>query len=146
MAAVGNSFLGRLRDIGITIYAIFAAASSWNSSKRLAPRGSICESASMSTRNSFQIALMAIAILMTASGADLSTKKSPTMAEVLGASKPSDWRMPDPENTIYLELTNGRVVIELAPAFAPNHVANIKALVREHYFDGLAFLRCQDNY
>jgi peptidylprolyl isomerase len=54
--------------------------------------------------------------------------------------------MLDPENTIYLELTNGRVVIELAPQFAPNHVANIKALVREHYFDGLVFLRCQDNY
>jgi peptidylprolyl isomerase len=68
------------------------------------------------------------------------------MAEVLAASKASDWRSLDPENTIYLELTNGRVVIELAPAFAANHVANIKALVKEHYFDGLAFLRCQDNY
>jgi peptidylprolyl isomerase len=68
------------------------------------------------------------------------------MSDVLAASKPADWRPLDPENTIYLELTNGRVVIELAPAFASNHVANIKALVREHYFDGLAFLRCQDNY
>jgi peptidylprolyl isomerase len=79
-------------------------------------------------------------------GADHSIKKSPTMADVLAASKPSDWRTPDAENTLYLELTNGRVVIELAPRFAPNHVANIKGLVREHYFDGLAFLRCQDNY
>jgi peptidylprolyl isomerase len=83
---------------------------------------------------------------MTAFGAEIAPKKAPTMAEVLAASKPADWRAPDPESTIYLELTNGRVIIELAPAFAPNHVANIKALVREHYFDGLAFLRCQDNY
>lgn len=78
--------------------------------------------------------------------AEPSLKKSQTMAEVLAAAKPTDWRALDPENTLYLELTNGKVVIELAPAFAPNHVANIKALVRERYFDGLAFLRCQDNY
>jgi peptidylprolyl isomerase len=37
-------------------------------------------------------------------------------------------------------------VIELAPAFAPGHVANIKALVRAHYFDGLNIIRVQDNY
>ena len=53
---------------------------------------------------------------------------------------------PDPDNTLYLELAHGRVVIELAPSFAPNHVANVKALAREHYYDGLAVLRCQDNY
>ncbi len=68
------------------------------------------------------------------------------MAGVLAASKPSDWRSLSPENTLYLDLTNGRVVIELAPAFAPLHVANVKALMREHYFDGLAIIRCQDNY
>jgi peptidylprolyl isomerase len=87
-----------------------------------------------------------MAIAMTLSAADLAGKKSATMADVLAASKPEDWRTLDPENTLYLELTNGRVVIELAPIFAPSHVANIKALVREHYFDGLTFLRCQDNY
>ena len=68
------------------------------------------------------------------------------MAEVLAASKPSDWRALDPENTLYLDLPAGRVVIALAPAFAPRHVANVKALVREGYFDGLAILRAQDNY
>jgi peptidylprolyl isomerase len=78
-------------------------------------------------------------------GAD-STNKPPTMAGLLAASKPSDWRALDPENTLYLELTNGRVVIELCPAFAPKHVANVKALARERYFDGLAILRAQDNY
>ena len=47
--------------------------------------------------------------------------KPPVMAGVLAASKPSDWHVPDPENTLYLELASGRVVIELAPAFAPKH-------------------------
>ena len=69
-----------------------------------------------------------------------------TMSAVLAASKPQDWHALDPQNTLYLELASGRVVIELAPTFAPNHAANIKALVREKYFDGLAFLRSQDNY
>jgi peptidylprolyl isomerase len=68
------------------------------------------------------------------------------MAEILSTSQPGDWRPLNPENTLYLELPSGRVVIELAPAFAPNHVANVKALVREHYFDGLAIVRVQDNY
>lgn len=70
----------------------------------------------------------------------------PTMAEVLAASRPSDWRSLDPENTLYLELPAGRVVMELVPDFAPRHVANIRALARERYFDGLAIVRVQDNY
>jgi peptidylprolyl isomerase len=69
-----------------------------------------------------------------------------TMAEVLDASKPSDWRRPDPGVTLYLELESGRVVIELASDFAPRHVANILKLARSGYYDGLAILRVQDNF
>ena len=68
------------------------------------------------------------------------------MVEVLAASKPGDWRPVDPDNTLYMELPGGRVVIELAPQFAPLHVANVKTLARAGYFDGLAVLRVQDNY
>ncbi len=68
------------------------------------------------------------------------------MADVLAASQPSDWRALDPENTLYLDLAAGRVVLELAPAFAPLHAANIKTMAREHYFDGLAILRVQDDF
>ena len=70
----------------------------------------------------------------------------PNMAEVLAASKPSDWRPLDPANTLYIELPSGRIVIELKPGFAPLHVANIKTLVRARYFDGLPVLRVQDDY
>jgi peptidylprolyl isomerase len=70
----------------------------------------------------------------------------PTSAEVLAASAPSDWRPLEPEDTLYVELAGGRVVIELAPAFAPRHVENVKKLVRSGYFDGLAVLRSQENY
>ncbi|HEX4389667.1 MAG TPA: peptidylprolyl isomerase [Steroidobacteraceae bacterium] len=74
------------------------------------------------------------------------TKLARTSAEVLAASTPSDWRTPDPQNTLYLELAAGRVVIEMAPGFAPHHVANVTALARGGYFDGLAIVRAQDNY
>jgi peptidylprolyl isomerase len=69
-----------------------------------------------------------------------------TMAEVLEATKPGDWRTLDPENTLYVELAGGRVVIELAPQFAPRHVENVRKLVRGKYFDGLAIVRSQDNF
>jgi len=78
--------------------------------------------------------------------AEVAKPKPSTMAEVLAASRPSDWRALEPENTLYVELTTGRVVIELAPSFAPAHVANVKALAREKYYDGLAVVRVQDNY
>ena len=71
---------------------------------------------------------------------------APTPQNVLARSAPADWRALDPDNTLYMELPGGRVVIELAPHFAPGHVANIKALVRAHYFDGLNIIRVQDNY
>jgi len=93
----------------------------------------------------FLIAVMAIAA-QRATAAESSRTNGPTMAQVLANSKPSDWRPLDPENTLYMELPSGRVVIELAPAFAPNHVMNVKALVREQYFDRLAIIRAQDNY
>jgi peptidylprolyl isomerase len=72
--------------------------------------------------------------------------KPPTTAQVMESAQPSDWRRPDPANTLYLELAGGRVIIELAPRFAPAHVANIKRLVAERFFDGLAVVRVQDNF
>lgn len=69
-----------------------------------------------------------------------------TMQRVLDDSKASDWRALDADNTLYLDFDAGRVIIELAPEFAPAHVANIRALARGHYFDGLSILRSQDNY
>jgi peptidylprolyl isomerase len=47
----------------------------------------------------------------------------------------------DPENTLYLDLKDGRVVIEMRPDLAPKHVARIKQLVREGFYDGIVFHR-----
>jgi cyclophilin family peptidyl-prolyl cis-trans isomerase len=72
--------------------------------------------------------------------------KPVTVADLLAGSPAGDWRAPNPDDTLYLELARGRVVIELATQVAPQHVANLKTLVRNHYFDGLAIIRVQDNY
>ena len=72
--------------------------------------------------------------------------KPVSVAELLSDSPAQDWRTPDPDDLLYLELPPGRVVIELARRVAPQHVANIKVLARAHYFDGLAIVRVQDNY
>ncbi len=84
--------------------------------------------------------------LAQAARAEASAGTPSSMAQILAASPASDWRTIDPANTLYLRLAKGAAVIELAPAFAPRHVANIKALVRQGYFDGLAIVRVQDSY
>jgi peptidylprolyl isomerase len=52
----------------------------------------------------------------------------------------------DPENTLYLDLKDGRVVIELRPDLAPQHVARIKELAREGFYDGIVFHRVIDGF
>lgn len=66
--------------------------------------------------------------------------------EIIDASPADAWRTLDPANTLYLELESGRVVIELAPQFAPEHVGNIRTLAQEHFWDGLSIYRSQDNF
>ena len=53
---------------------------------------------------------------------------------------------PDPENTIHLELSAGRVVIELRPDLAPTHVARIKELTRRGFYDGAPFHRVIEGF
>jgi peptidylprolyl isomerase len=52
----------------------------------------------------------------------------------------------DPENTIYMDLKDGRVTIKLLPDIAPNHVARIKELTREGFYDGIVFHRVIDGF
>ena len=52
----------------------------------------------------------------------------------------------DKENVLYLDLKDGRVTIEMFPEKAPNHVARIKELVREGFYDGIVFHRVIDGF
>lgn len=91
------------------------------------------------------LAAASLAIPAAATAAAAPAKPQSTQA-LLDASQASDWRTPDPANLLYLELDSGRVIIELAPAFAPRHVANIRTLAHEGYWNSMSINRSQDNF
>lgn len=62
-------------------------------------------------------------------------------------SSMSDAQTPaDPENTLYLDLKDGRVVIQLLPDLAPQHVARVKQLAAKHFYDGIPFHRVIEGF
>lgn len=74
-------------------------------------------------------------------------QKPKTPSEIVAEAPRSAWKPIHPDNVLVLELrSGGRVYIQLAPEFAPVHVANIQALARSGYWDGAAVYRVQDNY
>ena len=74
-------------------------------------------------------------------------KKLATPADIVAAAPASAWKAIPADDLMILDLASGgRVVIQLAPSFAPVHVANIKALARGGYWNGATIYRVQDNY
>jgi peptidylprolyl isomerase len=70
-----------------------------------------------------------------------------TPGAIVAHAPAADWRRIDPNDLLVIDLAKGgRVVIQLAESFAPAHVANIRALARAHWYDGLWIERVQDNY
>jgi peptidylprolyl isomerase len=73
--------------------------------------------------------------------------KLPTPNDIVAAAPASAWKAIAPDDLMVIDFaTGGRVVVQLAPAFAPVHVANIKALARGRYWDGATVYRVQDDY
>jgi peptidylprolyl isomerase len=64
----------------------------------------------------------------------------------LGTAAPAGAQTMDPENTIYLDLKQGRVVIKLLPEVAPKTVAQIKTLARQGFYDGTPFHRVIEGF
>lgn len=98
----------------------------------------------MTLRLALLASAVALAVVLPASAAEPAKYRS--AQEIIDAAPDSDWRTLDPASTLYLELDSGRVVIELAPQFAPEHVANIRTLAKEGFWNGLNFYRSQDNW
>jgi peptidylprolyl isomerase len=91
------------------------------------------------------LSLALIALLPAAGAPPPVTPQSPTA--IVTAAPPSAWRPVAPDNLLVMDLAGGgHVAIELAPDFAPVHVANIRALARAGWFDHGAVVRVQDNY
>jgi peptidylprolyl isomerase len=62
------------------------------------------------------------------------------------AQEPGPWRSPDPENVLVIDTNKGRIIAELEPALAPNHVERVKLLTRQGFYDGLKFFRVVDGF
>ena len=65
---------------------------------------------------------------------------------ILNSTTATDWRTVSPDNLLLMRVAGQDVMIELAPEFAPAHVANIRQLTRDKYWDGLWIIRSHDNY
>lgn len=57
-----------------------------------------------------------------------------------------DWRTPDPQNVLVIDTEKGRILVEMSPIAAPAHVARIRALTRQKFYDGRAFFRVIDGF
>jgi peptidylprolyl isomerase len=90
----------------------------------------------------------ALALLPLIVAAQAPTPAKPkTPGEILAEAPKSDWREIAADDLLVVELKGGKkVVIQLAPEFAPVHVANIKALAKAAYWQGAAVYRVHDNY
>jgi peptidylprolyl isomerase len=66
---------------------------------------------------------------------------APTVTEVMAAAPEAAWFQPDPEDTLYLDVAAGRIVILLVPELSPAHAAQVRTLARAGYYDGLSFYR-----
>ena len=85
--------------------------------------------------------------LLAALAATTPAAKPLTPPDIVAAAPASAWRAIPPDDLLVIDLKSGaRIVIQLAPAFAPVHVANLRALARAHWWDGAAIYRVQDNY
>jgi peptidylprolyl isomerase len=81
------------------------------------------------------------------SPAAISAPAPVTPTTILAAAPADAWAEIDPSDLLVIDLARGgRVVIALADAFAPVHIANMRTLARQHWYDGLAIERVQDNY
>ena len=86
-------------------------------------------------------------ILALASGvASAQQSASPTSTPAPNAVVNSSWQLLPQDNLLYLDTDQGRIVILLAPAFAPEHVKRVKELVKAGFYDGVTFYRVIEGF
>ncbi len=77
----------------------------------------------------------------------LSLAAAPGLAEAQApVPTAAEWRTPDPENVLVFDTSKGRIIVEMAPAVAPNHVERVRTLARAGFYDGLSFFRVIDSF
>ena len=94
------------------------------------------------------VGILAAGLLAACVSTEAPAEQAPvrSLGEILEQSPAGDWRTIDQNNLLYMQLPQGRVIIELAADYTPLHTANIQALARAHYWDGAQIVRSQENY
>ena len=94
------------------------------------------------------LAACAAAIAVTASAAPKPKAPAAAAPKPAAAAGPSeaDWRTPDPNNVLVIDTNKGRILIEIVPEVAPQHVTQVRALAHEGFYDGLRFFRVIDKF
>lgn len=84
-----------------------------------------------------KLAMTAAALALAANATSFGAASAQTVA---------DWRTPDPNNVIVVETNKGRIIAELYPQAAPNHVERMRGLVKSGFYDGLTFFRVINDF
>jgi peptidylprolyl isomerase len=109
------------------------------------------------------LAAAALALILAAPGADAAAKPKPKkkapppkhlILDPLTPTPPppplpiteADWRTPDPDNLLVVDTDKGRIIAELTPEAAPDTVARIKTLAKQHFYDGQSFFRVIEGF
>jgi peptidylprolyl isomerase len=93
-------------------------------------------------------ALIAATALVMATSVQAAAPKPapPALPPEPAAPTAADWRTPDPENLLVIDTNKGRIIVELTPEVAPNHVARVKELARSGLYDNRTFFRVIDQF
>ena len=98
-------------------------------------------------------ALLAACIAAVAVSASAAPKKPPPVAAAApvkpagpSAPGPADWRSPDPNDVLVIDTNKGRIIVEMVPEVAPQHVARMRELAHENFFDGQRFFRVIEDF
>ena len=87
------------------------------------------------------LVMAAAAVLVAATGGSGAFAQSPAQAQ-----SSSDWRTVSPENLLVIDTAKGRILVELSPLAAPNHVERVRTLANQGFYDGLKFHRVIPNF
>jgi len=101
-------------------------------------------------KRTFLTLLTTVALATSACAAEEQAQAAPEIAiqpATAGFAAPNEaWRDLDPENTLYIDLEYGRVILELFPEIAPIHVERIKTLTRQGFYDFITFHRVIEGF
>ncbi|MDC0880560.1 peptidylprolyl isomerase [Hellea sp.] len=95
----------------------------------------------------YSLLLLLISVYPIAHASDSITKNEEPALLIINQEIPDEaWRTPDPENLLYIDLEYGRIILEMYPEIAPKHVARIKELTRQNFYDYIAFHRVVEGF